>query len=60
MLQFVYESEKKEDGDTHNKLLKQIQGGIKLKKIRTNDRSKPNLDGKNTLKIPQYFTILSN
>ncbi len=41
----MYESEKKE-GDSHNKLLKQIQTGVRLKKVKCNDRSKPNLDGK--------------
>jgi len=39
---FIYETEK---GNSHNKLLKQIQGGIKLKPTKTNDRSKPVLDG---------------
>lgn len=40
--QYVYESEK---GNMHNQLLKQINQGIKLKQVKTNDRSKPNLDG---------------
>jgi len=38
---FIYETEK---GNSHNKLLQQIQGGIKLKPTKTNDRSKPVLD----------------
>lgn len=29
----------------HNQLLKQIQEGVKLKSVRTNDRSKPILEG---------------
>lgn len=29
----------------HNQLLKQIQEGVKLKTVKTNDRSKPMLDG---------------
>lgn len=39
---FVYETEK---ANCHNKLLKQIQFGVKLKPTKTNDRSKPQLDG---------------
>lgn len=39
---FVYESEK---DNVHNKLLKQIQFGVPLKKVKCNDRSKPILDG---------------
>lgn len=39
---FIYETEKE---NSHNKLLKQIQGGIKLKPTQTNDRSKPFLEG---------------
>lgn len=46
ILQFVYESEKKGADNSHHKLLKEIQGGVKLRKIKCNDRSKPNLDGK--------------
>ena len=39
---FVYESEKsKKDVD----ILKSIQKGAKLRHVRTNDRSKPNLKG---------------
>lgn len=40
--QFIFESEKP---NSHNNLLKQINKGIKLKKTKTNDRSKPNLEG---------------
>lgn len=40
--QFIYETEK---ATVHNKLLKQIQGGINLKPVKTNDRSRPLLDG---------------
>ncbi|CAD1479816.1 unnamed protein product, partial [Heterotrigona itama] len=39
---FVFESEK---SNMHNQLLKQIQEGIKLKRVQTNDRSKPILEG---------------
>ncbi|XP_011257848.1 DNA ligase 1 isoform X2 [Camponotus floridanus] len=39
---FVFESEK---SNMHNQLLKQIQQGVKLKTVRTNDRSKPMLEG---------------
>jgi hypothetical protein len=40
--QFIFESEK---ATSHNELLKEINKGIKLKKTKTNDRSKPNLEG---------------
>ncbi|XP_076176960.1 uncharacterized protein LOC143151559 isoform X2 [Ptiloglossa arizonensis] len=40
--QFVFESEK---SNMHNQLLKQIQQGVKLKRVQTNDRSRPMLDG---------------
>ncbi|XP_046740171.1 DNA ligase 1-like isoform X2 [Diprion similis] len=39
---FVFESEK---SNMHNKLLQQIQSGVKLKSVKTNDRSKPMLQG---------------
>lgn len=41
--QFVYETEKK--NTELDKLLQQIQSGIKLKPTKTNDRSRPVLDG---------------
>lgn len=40
--QFIFESEKP---NSHNALLKEINSGVKLKKVKTNDRSKPNLEG---------------
>ncbi|XP_017876831.1 glutamic acid-rich protein [Ceratina calcarata] len=39
---FVFESEK---SNMHNQLLQQIQQGVSLKKVQTNDRSKPMLQG---------------
>ncbi|XP_029160885.1 trichohyalin-like isoform X2 [Nylanderia fulva] len=39
---FVFESEK---SNMHNQLLKQIQQGVKLKTVKTNDRSRPMLEG---------------
>ncbi|XP_043270403.1 glutamic acid-rich protein-like isoform X2 [Venturia canescens] len=39
---FVFESEK---SNMHNQLLKQIQSGVKLKSVKTNDRSRPVLEG---------------
>lgn len=47
-LQFVYESEAKPANKSeaiHNKLLNQITQGVKLKKVKCNDRSKPILSG---------------
>ena len=40
--QFIFESEKP---NSHNALLKEINKGVRLKKTKTNDRSKPNLEG---------------
>ena len=41
-LQFLYDSEKsKRDED----ILKDIEKGVRLKHVKTNDRSKPNLRG---------------
>lgn len=42
--QFVFESEASKP-NSHNNLLKEISKGIRLKKTKTNDRSKPNLEG---------------
>ncbi|XP_076237418.1 uncharacterized protein LOC143181090 isoform X2 [Calliopsis andreniformis] len=39
---FVFESEK---SNMHNQLLKQIQEGVKLKRVQCNDRSRPMLEG---------------
>lgn len=38
----MFESEK---SNMHNQLLKQIQEGVKLKRVQTNDRSRPMLQG---------------
>lgn len=38
----MFESEK---SNMHNQLLKQIQEGVRLKSVRTNDRSRPMLEG---------------
>ncbi|XP_026684571.1 actobindin-B/C-like [Diaphorina citri] len=43
---FVFESEKKDVDAVHNALLSEIQQGVKLRKVKVNDRSKPNLSGK--------------
>uniref|UniRef100_A0A8D8SUV9 WH2 domain-containing protein n=1 Tax=Cacopsylla melanoneura TaxID=428564 RepID=A0A8D8SUV9_9HEMI len=43
--QFVFESESKNVDKVHNALLNEISQGVKLKKVKTNDRSKPNLNG---------------
>ena len=41
--QFIYESER----NAHNKdILQDIKKGVRLKHVRTDDRSKPNLRGK--------------
>ncbi|XP_026678319.1 uncharacterized protein LOC113466820 [Diaphorina citri] len=42
---FVFESEKKDVDAVHNALLSEIQQGVKLRKVKVNDRSKPNLSG---------------
>lgn len=55
LLQFVYDSETKSKDDSHNALLKEIQGGIKLKKVKTNDRSKPNIDGEAFIVFSDFF-----
>jgi neural Wiskott-Aldrich syndrome protein len=44
LFQFIYESEKSHS-NVHLALLNQIQRGAQLKKVRTNDRSKPQLQG---------------
>ena len=45
VFQFVFESEKAKESDAV-KLLNDIRSGVKLKKVRCNDRSRPNLQGK--------------
>lgn len=40
--QFIYETEK---ANAHNQLLNQINAGVRLKSVKTNDRSKPILAG---------------
>ncbi|XP_044763043.1 glutamic acid-rich protein isoform X2 [Coccinella septempunctata] len=42
---FLYESEKAQQSTVHNELLKEIQQGVQLKRVKTNDRSKPQLEG---------------
>lgn len=55
VFQFMYESERP---NVHNQLLKQIQSGITLKRVQCNDRSKPQLDGKNLKdNLPKIFII---
>ena len=41
-MQFVYDSE---HPNVYNQLLSQIQKGVRLKRTKCNDRSRPNLDG---------------
>jgi len=48
LFQFVFDSEAKpatKKDAIHNKLLTEIQGGVKLKKVQCNDRSRPALTG---------------
>lgn len=44
--QFLYESETKAEETDHHQLLKDIQHGVKLRKVKTNDKSKPYIEGK--------------
>lgn len=44
-LQFLYESETKAEETDHHQLLKDIQHGVKLRKVKTNDKSKPYIEG---------------
>ena len=54
-MQFVYESE----AETKNKdILKDIQKGAKLRHVKTNDRSKPNLRGTVKDYISQAWKII--
>lgn len=43
--QFLYESESKAEDTNHHQLLKDIQHGVKLRKVKTNDKSKPYIEG---------------
>lgn len=43
--QFLYESETKAEETDHHQLLKDIQHGVKLRKVTTNDKSKPYIEG---------------
>lgn len=43
--QFIFETEKDEKASKHNEMLKEIQFGVRLKSVKTNDRSKPDLSG---------------
>ena len=53
-MQFLYETESPfEDTD----ILKDIQKGVKLKHVRTNDRSKPFLRGNKA--VNYYFNLLT-
>lgn len=54
ILQFVYESEKETTNNPHKVLLNQIQQGVRLKRVKCNDRSKPLLDGK-LLSLPKAY-----
>lgn len=41
----MYESESKAEETDHHQLLKDIQQGVKLRKVKTNDKSKPYIEG---------------
>lgn len=41
----MYESETKAEETDHHQLLKDIQHGVKLRKVKTNDKSKPYIEG---------------
>ena len=45
VFQFVFESEKAKES-AGAKLMNDIRSGVKLKRVRCNDRSRPNLQGK--------------